>query len=575
MLDTSLRTVWTIQEPDSAVMTGYEDSDIPTLIQRLLVLRGITDTASTEAYFNPKLSNLGDPFSLPDMAEAVSRLFQAIENKEQVILYGDYDVDGVTSLALMNLTLQAYGLKPHCFLPLRMEEGYGLSIDALKRSFDLYGKPHLLIAMDCGTGSVAEAAWLKEMGVDTMIIDHHEPGPVRPECTALINPKLTGIQTYFCTVGLTFKLAHALLKTQRLAHFDLRHHLDLVALGTVADLVPLQDENRILVHRGLERLTNCSRPGICALKNISGMDGDVQTQHIGFRLGPRLNAAGRLDTAHIALDLLLCTDERDARRGADQLDASNRERQEVEAQAQKEAEAMLLADPDLSSHSCLVLGSRAWHQGVVGIVASRLMRDHHRPVLVIAFDENGHGKGSGRSVPGISLVDALQACREIIVKGGGHAMAAGVSILEANLSAFRQAMSDAVTSQIQNDELIPKIHVDAEVRLEEITPAFLAQYSRMEPFGMGNPEPVFLARNVSPVLPGNVIKEKHWKIQLRQENTTKAAMWFNAEWSTPPKAPWDVIFKLQRQVWRGNETWQLIINAVRSADGHEIARSHM
>lgn len=564
------RTRWILQEPDPAHLKLLADSPLgatlPPLVRRLLALRGLVDEAAAQAFLQPKLADIGDPFALPHMRDAVERIFRAVEKKESVTLYGDYDVDGVTSLTLMTLTLRAYGLEPECFLPHRVEEGYGLSHDGLARCFEEHGRPHLLIAMDCGTGSVAEVAWLKEQGVDCIIVDHHEPGEVKPDCVALVNPKLDGALTYFCTAGLAFKLAHALLKTRRVGTFDLREHLDLVAMGTVADLVPLKEENRTLVRKGLEKLGATRRTGLCALKAIAGLDGFVQAHHIGFRLGPRLNAAGRLDTAQTALDLLLCEDPEDARDCAALLDAHNRERQDVETTVQKEASAMIEADPSLAQGACIVLGSRNWHSGVVGIVASRIMRDFHRPTLLVAFDENGSGRGSGRSVPGVSLVDALNSCRGLLVRGGGHAMAVGVSIEEKNFHAFRAAMCTAVESQIASEELVPQLQLDAEVTLADLVPEFLRCYIEMEPFGMGNPEPVFLCRRVEPQLPGNVIKEKHWKLLLRQGGEVRPAMWFNAPHQNPPAPPWDVALKVQRHVWRGQESWQLMICEVREAE---------
>lgn len=565
-------TVWTLRSPDASTVEDLKNSDLgrdlPPLLLHLLALRGHS-SGEAGTFLAPRLADLGDPFQLPQMQEAVARIFRAIDAQESVILYGDYDVDGVTSITLMTRVLEAYGLDARAFLPLRMGEGYGLSLEGLARCFDLHGKPGLLIALDCGTSATDEAAWLKEQGVDCIIVDHHEIPSTLPECVALVNPKVQGkegVYTYLCTVGLVFKLSHALLKTRRLSEFDLRKHLDLVAMGTVADLVPLCAENRVLVRRGLEVLAETSNIGLQALKHITGLNGFVQAHHIGYRLGPRLNAAGRLDTAQTSLDLLLCEASAEAREYAELLDLHNRERQEVENLVQREAQAMLEANPALAAGECIILGARGWHPGVVGIVASRLMRDHHRPVLMLAFDQGGMGKGSGRSVPGISLVAALEACRPLLEKGGGHPMAVGVSVLESNLAAFREAMIEAVRTQIQSDELAPKLHIDAEIRLEDLEPAFLDAYTQMEPFGMGNPEPVFLCRNVDPGLPGQILKERHWKILLRQGGATRPAMWFNAPLASPPQAPWDVVLKIQRHEWRGQLSWQVMVCEARAAE---------
>jgi single-stranded-DNA-specific exonuclease len=561
--------LWILREPDEALMAALNADDVlvelPVLFRRLLAVRGFQDAEEASSFLNPRLAELSDPFVLPGMAAATKRIFEAIDNGQSVTLFGDYDVDGVTSLTLMTLTLRAYGLKPKSFLPLRMEEGYGLSRDGLARCFEEHGKPDLLMALDCGTSSPVEVAWLKEQGVDCIIVDHHEPGAQVPDCAALINPKLGKDYTYFCTAGLVFKLAHALLKTRRLDSYDLREHLDLVAMGTVADLVPLRDENRIIVRKGLEKLATTRRPGLQALKKVAGVEGSIQTHHIGFRLGPRLNAAGRLDTAQTALDLLLCEDTEDARDCAELLDSHNRDRQEVEEKVLNEALAMVDADPGLTNGSCIVLGSRNWHPGVVGIVASRLMRDHHRPSLLLAFDENGMGKGSGRSVPGISLVDALNECRHLLVKGGGHAMAVGVSVEEKNLVAFRGAMQNAVDGQLAGGELISRLELDAEIMLADLNGSFFDHYEAMEPFGMGNHEPIFLIRNVDPTLPGQVIRDKHWKLLLKQGREVRPAMWFSAPWRDAPAAPWDVAVRLQRHYWRGSESWQLMVCGARKA----------
>ncbi len=558
---------WTLRQPDEALLRSLAGSgtgaSLLPLTQQLLALR--LGGERVEDFLEPRLAALGDPFLLPGMDAAARRIVKAVETNESVILYGDYDVDGITSLALLTILLRAYGLQPGTFLPRRMEEGYGLSLEGLERCFDELGKPGLLVALDCGTCSVAEVAWLGAQGVDCVIVDHHEAGATLPECVALVNPKLSGGHGEFCTAGLVFKLLHALLKLRRIPDFDLREQLDLVAMGTVADLVPLRGENRILVKKGLEKIASTRRIGLRALKAAAGLDGHIEAQHIGFRLGPRLNASGRLAHAQASLDLLLSDDPGEAEACAALLNDLNRERQEVEGRAHLEARAEILANPSLAQAACIVLGSRSWHPGVVGIVASRLMRDFHRPAVVLAFDENGSGKGSGRSIPGVSLVEALDECRHLLLRGGGHAMAAGVGLEEKNLAAFREAMHVSVTRQIGSGALRAQVECDAECGLADFGRRFFSELLRLEPFGMGNAEPVFLVRRVEPVLPGQILKEKHWKIMLRQGGSPMPAMWFNAPLADIPPPPWDTALKLQRQFWRGTESWTLLIQAVRSA----------
>ncbi|MBL9117339.1 MAG: single-stranded-DNA-specific exonuclease RecJ [Verrucomicrobiaceae bacterium] len=549
---------------EEALVQGRPLAD---LIRLLLGQRGIVNETAVTDFLFPRLAALGDPFELPEMEAAVGRILKAVDSREHVILYGDYDVDGVTSMAVLNLALKAYGLDPKLFLPHRMEEGYGVSHDGIARAFEAHGKPGLFLALDCGTTSLSEMAALRGAGVDVVIIDHHELSPQgRPDCEALVNPKLGDDYHYFCTVGLVFKVVHALLKRRALPDFDLKQMLDLVALGTVADLVPIVNDNRILVRRGLELIAQTPRPGLQALKKVAGVDGLVQTQHLGFRIGPRLNAAGRLDTAATSLQVLLAETHEEAADGADLLDLHNRERQAVEQRVLKEAEQQLLELEDIESLSAIVLGSRQWHPGVVGIVASRISRMFHRPTILIAVDEEGVGKGSGRSIPGVSLVEAIEPCRDLLRAGGGHAMAIGLSVLEENIANFRERFGEVVAAAIADQELSPTLEIDAELRLKDMTVDFLNQFVLLEPFGMANPEPVFLCRGVMPRLPGRVMKERHLRVTLMQDGIHQDAIYFNAPLDNLPPPPWNVALRLQRNFFRGNESWQFTIEGIRGVD---------
>ncbi len=558
---------WLVKPAAEGVEQLATDTGLPKILCNLLAQRGHTTPAQIRDFLVPKLAMLGDPYEIPEMDVAVERILKAVDERQRVALYGDYDVDGVTSMSLMYLTLKAYGVQPHLFLPSRMDEGYGLSLDGFSRLFEEFGKPDLLLALDCGTTSLNELKWLREQGVDCVIIDHHELSPLgRPDCVALVNPKLGTQFHYFCTAGLVFKVAHALLKARRVPEFDLKNTLDLVALGTVADLVPLVDENRLLVRRGLEALADTDRIGLRALKESAGVDGFMQTHHVSFRLGPRLNAAGRLDTAFTSLQLLLAEDPAAAAEFAALLESHNRDRQAVELNVFNEAEQMLLALGDLDQHHAIVLGSRNWHPGVVGIVASRISRIANRPTILFSFDENGMGKGSGRSIPGFSLVEAIDFCREHIVRGGGHAMAAGVSIVESKLNEFRQAFCEAARRTLTDEALTSVLEMDAEVRFSDLTYEFLQNFRLMEPFGQQNSEPVFLCRRVTPRLPGRTMKDKHLRVMLTQDGVSMEARWFNAPLNNLPKPPWDIAMRVQRNFWRGEEQWQLTLDAVRSSE---------
>lgn len=551
---------------DDGAVESLLRTGLPRHIARLLALRGVRPEQVSD-FLVPRLNTLGDPFDLPEMRALVERLFQAVDRAENVVLYGDYDVDGVTSMSLMHLVLKAYGLSTHPYLPHRLAEGYGLSFDGLNNAFEKFGKPDLLIALDCGTTSLTEAAWLRDQGVDFVIIDHHELSPDgRPDCQALVNPRLGERYHYFCTAGLVFKTAHALLKTRKLDDFDLKSCLDLVALGTVADLVPLVEENRLLVRRGLEALANTPRVGLCALKQIAGVDGCVQTHHVGFRLSPRLNAAGRLDTAFTALNLLLCDDPEQAAVFAEQLDFHNRDRQGVEMRVFEEALAALGDLHQVEKRAAIVLGSRDWHPGVIGIVASRISRMFHRPTILVAIDEHGMGKGSGRSIPGFSLVEAIAHCRDHLVRGGGHAMAAGISVEEARLGDFAAAFETAARQAFAGEMLRPVLDIDLEVNFRDLDHDFYEHYRLLEPFGQFNPEPVLLIRGVSPRLPPRVMKEKHLRLLLRQDGVEQFATWFNAPVNNLPPAPWDIVLRIQRNWFRGEERWQLNVDAVKPSE---------
>jgi len=543
------------------------DMSLSPLMAQLLVQRGLTTVEMARDFLVPKLATLGDPTVLPEMNLAVERILHAVDAKQSVVLYGDYDVDGVTSMALMHLILKAYGLATHLFLPTRMEEGYGLSLDGIAKCYEQFGKPDLFIALDCGTTSLKEVAKLRADGVDCVIIDHHELSPQgRPDCLALVNPKLGKDYHYFCTAGLVFKVSHALLKARMIESYDLKETLDLVALGTVADLVPLIDENRLLVRRGLEALAQTTRHGLKALKTIAGVEGLVQTHHVGFRLGPRLNAAGRLDTAATALQLLLATDADEGAALAELLEAHNKDRQNVEQQVHIEAETMLSNIGEIDKVSAIVLASRNWHPGVIGIVASRISRLCHRPTILVSIDENGIGKGSGRSIPGFSLVEAIDICRDHLLGGGGHAMAAGISVHEDKIDSFRTAFQVAAREALSKEAMTAVLELDAEVKLRDLSLSFFESYKLLEPFGQKNPEPLFLCRNVKPKLPGRTMKEKHLRIILTQEGASMEARWFNAPIGKLPPAPWDVAMRIQRGWFRGVEQWQLTLEAVRPAE---------
>jgi single-stranded-DNA-specific exonuclease len=536
-------------------------------IARLLFRKGFRSTDEVQNFLRPRLSSLGDPFMLPQMGAAVTRILAALDLHERVVLFGDYDVDGVTSLALLDEMLRGYGASPDVFLPLRMEEGYGLNRESVERCLDQH-RPQLLIAVDCGTASTGEIAELKKRGVDVIVLDHHEPKSVLPDCVALVNPKTDSRLPfhYLCSVGIVFKLCHALLKTRPLAGFDLKSRLDLVTLGTVADIVPLVDENRLLVHRGAIEIARTSRIGLQKLMQIAGVRPPILPDDIGYRLGPRLNAAGRLSTAEKSLRLLLTHDENAAAALATELDQQNRERQEVEKDILATAIAQIDKEFDAVRDIAIVAGARGWHPGVLGIVASRIARKYHRPAIVIGFHENGVGKGSGRSIDGLNLVETLTRCAGTLEKFGGHEMAAGLTLREESFARFADAFRSAARDMLSEAALQRCLHLDHELPFTEIDVEFLRWHELLQPFGSGNPQPIFFARAVEPVAPPRVVNEKHLIFRLRQGDQHRRAVYFDGTATEFPPPPWDVAFRIGVDEYDGETLVGMRIEAVRAAE---------
>jgi len=549
----------------NAAIAWAEICGLPCIAD-LLQRKGFSCADEVNAFLQPRLSSLSDPFLLPNMEAAVARLLRAIDQRERIVLFGDYDVDGITSLALLAEMLRSYGASPELFLPLRMEEGYGLSRESIERCCQQH-HPQLLVAVDCGTSSLAEIGQLKANGVDVIVLDHHEPKSELPNCVAVVNPKTDSncAFQYLCSVGIVFKLCHALLKRRPAPGFDLKANLDLVALGTVADIVPLKNENRVFVQRGLREIAKSRRPGIRKLMEVAAVRSPLGASDIAFRLGPRLNAAGRLATAERALRLLLTRDETEATELAALLDAQNRERQAVERKIFDEAEEQLAKAFDPERDAAIVLGAREWHPGVLGIVASRLARKHHRPAIMVAFDSNGLGKGSGRSIEGLSLVEALGHCEEWLEKFGGHEMAAGLTMREEQFPAFADAFRKAARTLLSEEKLQPRLHLDHELAFSELNADLLRWCQVLEPFGSGNLQPMFFARAVESAVAPQILKEKHLVLRLRQKNHFQRAIFFDGASSALPCPPWDMAFRVNADEYEGETRLQIQVEALRAA----------
>lgn len=548
-----------------AVVRLAGELGIPAFVAECLVRRDLSHPGHADDFLNPRLRALSDPNDIPGISLAVARIGEALRRRERIVLFGDYDVDGVASVAILYRVFSAFGGNVECFLPHRADEGYGLSAAGLERCL-AGGRPGLLVAVDCGTTAVAEIARLQEDGIDVIVLDHHEPSTALPRCTALVNPKVAGAEfSYLCSAGIAFKTAHALLKANPLPDFQLREILDLVALATLCDLVPILAENRILVRHGLRQMEVSRWPGLTALMRSAGVNPPLTGAAVGFRLGPRINAAGRLGTASDALRLLLADDDAEAAELAAVLDRSNKQRQAIERSVTEEVEAWIAENFDPIRDTAIVAGARDWHTGVLGIVASRVMRHYNRPALIVGFDASGSGRGSGRSIEGFSLVNALSRCSAWLDQYGGHDMAAGVTLQEDQFGDFRMAFNEAAQALTDSEMLVPRLHLDAEMTLDQFDHGFLEAQALLEPFGNANSQPVLFARQIAPLTPPRFIKEKHIRLTLPAGRSRIDCIFFNGAARPLPPPPWDIAFHLERNDFQGRVSPQLHILDVRAA----------
>src|SRR5690625_140856 len=538
------------------------------ILATLLIRLGISDPDAARAFLHPRLRPLDDPFSITNLRSAVDRIRQAIDGGEKMVVLGDYDVDGVTSTALLISILRRLGAKqPGFIVPRRLEEGYGLSriaIDRVLEEEDI----DLFIAVDCGTNSVEEVAYLRAKGIDVIIIDHHRSKEEIPEDAILINPHVLDRPDQpwvdLCTVGLVFKVAHGLLKVLR-AEEDpsayqivLKDYLDLVAMGTIADLVPLRDENRILCKYGLRVIQEGRRPGVNALLKVSGVKQgeEVVPMDISFRIGPRINASGRLADASLPVEMLLNDNPAFCEESAQLLEEFNRERQEIERQITIEAKRQReIHVPDAMG---VVLFNEEWHAGVVGIVASRISRKYHRPTIVLA-SEDGVAQGSGRSVSGINLVEILRECDDLLESWGGHPLAVGVSLPQENVADFQIRFDELVREASKNIPLEPEIEVAAWLELSEVNEDLLADLDLLHPFGQGHREPIFAVKDVVLQTPVEVFMERHFRFRIVDQNRRRlfGVAWQKAERIPPIGEPIDVLIRVYWNYFNNRKSLQL------------------
>jgi len=489
------------------------------LLARLLVLRGIDNAESAHRFLSPSLDHLHSPYRMKAMKAAVDRLEAAIERKEGILVYGDYDVDGTVAVVILKTAIELAGGSADFHVPHRIREGYDLRAEVIERA--AARGIRLVISVDLGTRAFAAAESARRVGVDLIITDHHLPGPHGlPDAYAVVNPNQPGCEypsKSLCAAAIAFKLAQALM-ARRLAHRDqkplLLSFLKIAAIATIADSVPLVDENRVVASLGLHALGTAVNPGLKALLEVAQLGGGpLSSEEVAFRIAPRINAAGRMDVARDVIELFTVKDAERAREIAARLDRLNRERQEEERRIVEAIEERLAADGRLRDACCLVIDGERWHRGVIGITATRVVERYGRPAIVLSIeDEEAHG--SGRSIPGFHLLNALESCRELFTRYGGHAHAVGLSLPSSQVAALRAQLEDYARSRLSSAELEPVLELDAELPLASITPDFLEILAGLEPFGAGNPEPVFCARGARLARPPQVMKERHVRLKL-------------------------------------------------------------
>ena len=546
---------------------------IDPVIAHLLVLRGIAAPDKAERFLHPSIDHLHDPFQLADLPLAVDRLLRAIDRKERIAVHGDYDVDGVTSTVILRRLLELLGADVVHFIPDRIKDGYGLEPAGIERL--AAQQVSVVVSVDCGIRSGAAATRARELGLDLVITDHHEPDATLPPALAVINPKRPDCpypDKDLAGVGVALKLVQALC--QRTDHTRwLPGFIKMAALGTVADVVPLRGENRVIAKLGLDQLSRGPHTtGLRALLDSTGLLGQTLTSfHIAFRLAPRINAAGRMSTPDLAARLLLLADEgraAEAKDLAEQLDTENLRRQQEEADILTAARRRVDTDPDVGAHAMLVVWGEGWHRGVIGIVAAKLVDAFHRPAIVLAIDGD-LAYGSGRSIPGFDLLDALEHCGDLFTRFGGHRHAAGLTIETGRLKALRTRLTAFADDRLGPDDLTPRLRVDRRLPLAAITPAVVEGLRAMEPFGAGNPRPVFHTGPVELARGPRVMKSRHLSMAVRQDTRVfRAVAWRmaeRAEFVTRHGDALDVAFNLTENHYRGEHTVELSVADIRQA----------
>ncbi len=558
---------WEIPEIGEPARTMASEFRIPLPLAQALVNRKLSDAAAAHKFLHGTAADTFDPFLFKDMEAAVLRLERAIAGREKILIFGDYDVDGVLSTVMLHKALTALGGEVDYFIPERLKDGYGIKEEHL--DVVLARGARLVISVDCGIRAGAFAAKARAAGIDFIITDHHRPDTTLPDALAILDPVVDGSgypERGMAGVGVTFKLIQALLERGGRSK-DLRHYLKLVAIGTISDIAPLLGENRLFVRQGLKELESPSGPGLTSLLDVCGLAGKRVTEgDVGFRIGPRLNAAGRMGRTELAVRLFFSDSVEETREIARHLDELNVKRQQTEEAIFRQAEEKVRSRGLDGRYRILILGSEDWHRGVVGIVASRLKEAFHRPVILFSY-EDGKAFGSGRSIAEYSLIDCLETCRGHVLAFGGHTYAIGCTLRREDLPAFKKAANADAEARITDDLLRRRLRIDAEVAFRDIDRTFLGVHSLFAPFGVGNPRPVLATRGVEIAAGPQVLKGKHLKMWLRQEEKTfEAVAWDRADWA-PRLAKGglvDIAYTFLFSSFNGESRLQLSLEGIRT-----------
>ncbi|MDA8405028.1 MAG: single-stranded-DNA-specific exonuclease RecJ [Desulfobacteraceae bacterium] len=561
------------QSPDRATIRRISNrAACHPIIAALLANRGVISPEAIADFLHPSFSRIQSFKTLIDMEKAVDRIARAIIRREKILVFGDYDVDGITATAMLYQFLKTAGADVAPYIPHRIVEGYGLNACQIENTA-IPGGFQLIITIDCGSASHEAVACAAHAGIDVIVTDHHTIYDSPPKAFAVVNPQRADCPSgsgYLAGVGVAFCLLISLREHLRKRHFwenksepNLKDYCDLVALGTIADIVPLIHENRILTQKGIEVINASPRPGLASLIEISGIKKPmIDAEDIAFRIAPRLNAPGRMDHANLALTLLCTQNIEEAEDIAKSIHAMNAGRQEIEKKIFQSISMYFTHEPEHLDKKTIVMGKQDWHQGVLGIVASRLVEKFYRPVMLISFDNNT-GKGSGRSIPGINLYDALCRCSEYLDGFGGHPMAAGIHIRRENLHGFQKKFEKTIEDMWRGKELTPSMHIDCLLDFDQISHRLVDEIGWLQPFGQSNPEPVFAAEQVDVVF-SKMIGNNHRRLSIRQRHSktgkTLNAIWFNAEGEDQHQKYYDrLAFKLRWNHWNGKKEIQAII----------------